>query len=726
MYKAHINESTKSVQTVKEHSQNTANLCKEMAINEFKDVLYSIGLLHDIGKYQKSFQSRINGKNIYVEHSTCGAIVANERYKNVIKLIMMYCIMGHHSGIPNGGYKNDTSDMSTLFGRLKRKFEDYDYYYNELDIPEIDEKEFNSFMSKDCLNIYNVIDKFAFFTRYCFSCLVDADSIDTARFCNVVYNPSLYANFDECLYKIDNILNSFKAKTTLQKSRSQLQKKVFDNVDEEYHVCIINMPTGSGKTLCSMKFALERAVKYNKKRIIYIIPYNSIIEQTAEIFENIFGDSAEILRHQSTFCYDEHIENDDYIKTIKLATENWDAQIIITTAVQFFESIYSNKRSKLRKLHNMSDSILVFDEVHTMPSDYLQPCLEAISYITKYLNSEAIFLTATMPDFEKLIKEYGLHNINIKNLIEDKYLFENFKKCEYKNINTLSKESLIIKSKKYPSSLIVVNKRSTAKELYNMCQGKKYHLSTYMTAFDRNRVINEIKCEILQLEKDFPNFEDVPEYRKITVISTSLIEAGVDIDFFVVFRELSGVDNILQAGGRCNREGKRESAEVFIFEIDEEKLKPIKDKRIEITRGILSKYNDISSYESINEYYEKLFFMKKNDIVKNSMYQYSENLESLPFKDYSENFKIIDDESVSVVVSCDDISQKLIDDIKINGYGDIRKLQKYAFSVHRYEFEILFKQNVVDDFQSSIWCLTNTDYYDRETGVLFEGKDYFI
>ena len=117
---------------------------------------------------------------------------------------------------------------------------------------------------------------------------------------------------------------------------------------------------------------------------------------------------------------------------------------------------------------------------------------------------------------------------------------------------------------------------------------------------------------------------------------------------------------------------------------------------------------------------------KKNDIVKNSMYQYSENLESLPFKDYSENFKIIDDESVSVVVPCDDISQKLIDDIKINGYGDIRKLQKYAFSVHRYEFEILFKQNVVDDFQSGIWCLTNTDYYDRETGVLFEGKDYFI
>ena len=151
------------------------------------------------------------------------------------------------------------------------------------------------------------------------------------------------------------------------------------------------MPTGSGKTLCSVKFALERAVRKEKKRIIYVIPYNSIIDQTADVLESLFGKEAQILRHQSTFFYDGDDYDEDYRQAAKCASENWDAPLIITTAVQFFESIYANKRGKLRKLHHMADSILVFDEAHLMPVEYLQPCLRAIAYITRYLNSEAVF-----------------------------------------------------------------------------------------------------------------------------------------------------------------------------------------------------------------------------------------------------------------------------------------------------------------------------------------------
>ena len=188
-----------------------------------------------------------------------------------------------------------------------------------------------------------------------------------------------------------------------------------------------------------MKFALERAIREQKKRIIYVLPYNSIIEQTAEIFENIFGDDAEILRHQSTFSIEDDLIGEESDKQIaKMATENWDAQIIITTAVQFFESLYSNKRGKLRKLHNMGEVIFVFDEVHTMPLEYLHPCLEGISFLVKYFQSEAVFLTATMPDFVHWMKDHVMPSLVFRELVTDNSLFRIFQKCSYQYIQSIS------------------------------------------------------------------------------------------------------------------------------------------------------------------------------------------------------------------------------------------------------------------------------------------------
>ena len=259
-----------------------------------------------------------------------------------------------------------------------------------------------------------------------------------------------------------------------------------------------------------------------------------------------------------------------------------------------------------------------------------------------------------------------------------------------------------------------------------MCTGRKYHLSTYMTAFDRDRVIKEIRSEISALEREFTDLNNVPEERKITVISTSLIEAGVDMDFYTVFREISGADHILQAGGRCNREGKRESADVYVFEFDDCKKTPQKDIGAEISRRFFYENRDISSEECIKEYYDKLFFIKKDKIVKNAMYQYTQDIRSLPFSQYSANFSIIESETVSVVAVCDKTSLELVDEIKQTEYGDIRKLQKYTFSIYPYELEILIQQNAVKDYGSGIWCLTNMDYYDTDTGVIFEAQDYFI
>lgn len=730
LYKAHINEKTGKIQTVKEHNENTADLCRKFAIQVLKEVAYTIGLLHDIGKIQLRYQLRLDGENIKVEHSTCGALAAKDLYPDAIGLMMEYCIAGHHSGIPDGGYKNDTPDMSTLNGRLKRSFEDFSAYKELLKFPEINKGEVINFLMQDCgKNAELLVDKFAFLTRYMFSCLVDADSIDTSLFCGGEKIRPLRADFKACLEKVNTKLNSFICITSLQKTRALLQQQVFDKTDVDGEIFLMNMPTGSGKTLCSVKFALERAVRSGKKRIIYVIPYNSIIDQTMVVFEELFGSDAEILRHQSTFSYeDQNDYTEDYRKAAKCAAENWDvSSIIVTTAVQFFESVYANKRGKLRKMHNMADSILIFDEAHLMPQQYLQPCLRAITYITKYLNSEAVFLTATMPDFPKLLRQYALDNSRIIDLVNDASGFIEFQKCKYVNLGKLSAEMLLEKAVNNPSSLIIVNKKRTAKRLYNECRGRKYHLSTYMTAYDREKIIQEIRNELEQLEMDYPNYKDVPENRRITIISTSLIEAGVDLDIYAVFRELSGLDSILQAGGRCNREGKRSQAEVCVFEFDDEN-KTLQDVKSNITLSIMDKYDEVSCPQSIKEYYDRLFFVKKDAIEGNTITQNCCDLSNIPFAEYARKFELIDSETISLVVPRDAQSRETVDFLKYTGggVGVARRLQKYTCSINPRELDDLIRQHVVDDYGTGILCLTNPDYYDDKTGISFEAKDYFI
>lgn len=727
---AHINEETGEEQTIKEHSENTANLARVFSVKELKEICYTAGLLHDCGKFSQGFQDRIKGKNIRVEHSTCGAIVAKERYEGAVSLLIQLCIAGHHGGIPDCiGEEN-----ASLEERLKREFEDYSAYQNELEIPDVSLMDFLQFIGRDCSGPEKdkeILDKFAFFVRYVFSCLTDADSLDTEKFCTGKTRQTLKTDFEKCLERLNKRLSSFVVETELQRMRACLQQQVYDKVGVDSEIYLMNMPTGSGKTLCSMKFALERAIAKGKKRIIYVIPYNSIIDQTAEEFTNLFQEDAQILRHQSTFSIED--SDEDYVRTVKLATENWDADFIITTAVQFFESIYANKRGKLRKLHNMGDSILVFDEIHMMPLDYLQPCLEAVTYITKYLNSEAVFLTATMPDFASMFRKYALSNTKVLNLITDETGFAAFRRCGFQNLGLQSKEALLSKAMKVSSSLIVVNKRKSAREFYSMLQGfsgQVYHLSTYMTAYDRRNTIVKIRTKLQCLKEMYSNLSEVPEEQRMIVVSTTVIEAGVDLDFETVFREVAGVDNILQAGGRCNREGKRENAVTYIFELEEERYETKNnenEKRAEITRGIMQEYEDLTSPEAVRMYYQRLFKIHEPDAIKNSMYQLCRLVTTIPFRQYSEQFELIDSRTVSIVVVQDETSKNLIDHLRITGAVDTRKLQMYTCSIQFWEFEDLFRQGVIETLgNGAIYCLANQDYYNEKIGVLFEGKDYFI
>lgn len=725
IYIAHKNTISGSVQTVKEHCEHTATLCREYAVPELKDFAFVVGLLHDVGKYQASFVKRINGSSIRVEHAACGALAAKEAYKipEIMALMMEYCITGHHSGIPDGGFPNDGREKPTLQGRLIRQYEDFSAWKKELCLPELDGYAWMEYLLQDCENsMEKVIDKFAFIARYVFSCLVDADSTDTADFCRETEPPrKLHADFFECLQNVNKKLHAFIPKTDLQKARGDLQNQAFQNSRQDAEIYLLNMPTGSGKTLASIKIALERALAKKKKRIIYIIPYNSIIEQTAETLESLFGNYLEILRHQSTFSYeDEESGSEDYREAAKTAAENWDAPFIITTAVQFFESIYGNKRGKLRKLHNMSDSILVFDEAHLMPQNYLQPCLQAVAYITRYLHSEALFLTATMPDFKALLTKYALSNSHIVNLITDTSAFTKFQKCRYRYIGEVSSSELLSRSSMYSSSLIIVNRKADARRLYRKCQGKSYHLSTYMTSYDRKRVLREIRQELRQLEMEYPDGNHVPEDKRITIVSTSLIEAGVDLDVYTVFRERTGLDSILQAGGRCNREGKRETADTFVFDLAADFKQSATDEKSNLTKGLLKKYKDVSDIACITEYYDKLYFKKAEDIQKHTMHQICSDCFSIPFRRYAEIFELIDSRQVSLVIPCDEQSRHLIKQLKNTKVGNVRALQNYTCSVSQKEWKRLLHSGIIDDEGTGIYYLVQEQYYDPDRGILFE------
>lgn len=724
---AHTKENSNEIQTVAEHSIATAILASSFAIAPLKNFIYDIALMHDIGKYQKSFQKKIStGSKHRVEHAACGAAEFPKAVNTGFALMAQCCIAGHHTGLPDGGDRTDTdyTTNSTLYGRLSHteRFDNYSAYKDELILRPVSDKDIIKLFSDiKGNNAEDYLERYAFLTRYCFSCLTDADSLDTAHFCTGREDKELKSDFEMCLRKLNCVLDSFYCETELQKARSRVQKQVYDKTDEQADIYLMNMPTGSGKTLCSMKFALERAIKTGKRRIIYVIPYNSIIDQTVTVFENIFGNSADIVRHQSSFCYDDTDLDEDYRKHMKNVAENWNAQIIITTSVQFFESVYKNKRSRLRKLHNMADSIIVFDEVHIMPVNYLKPCLRAVSNITKLLNSEAVFLTATMPDFEALVHKYSFPSTVIRELVTDKKDFSFFKKGDYTYIGEISEEELIDKMSDYPSVLIVVNKRKTAFSLYQKAKGRKYHLSTYMSAFDRQNTIAQIQKELKKLYADYPNLENVPEDRKITVISTSLIEAGVDLDFHTVCRELSGLDSILQAGGRCNREGRRSGAKIMIFSFGNVSQKA----EVDITKGLLQEYDDISDDGCIREYYSRLFDFRDEEIKKNTIAADCSKPQNIPFSTYAKNFNMIDNQTVAVAVESDEQSRELINTLKAVGFTNYRQLQKYTFTVYENELEILLKQGAVKEY-GGVFCLINPDYYSKETGISFEAKDYYI
>ena len=732
-YYAHTREDGKR-QTVKEHLEGVSKLAEGFSVDFLKPLAKKAAFDHDLGKYALKYQWRLDDDNIKFSHAACGAL----EYKkfadknDYFAPLMEYCIAGHHTGLMDGGTGADNADSPTLSGTLKRGNEytgdsDYSAYTTEIEFATLTQEEItpplNELRSPN--DPVELIERYAFFTKYVFSCLTDADFLDTETFCDENIERGMSGDFEKALDKLNRELSDMPSDNPLRQARSRIQQQAFDNSVNKSHISILDMPTGSGKTLCSLKLALESG----KKRIIYVIPYTSIIEQTANKFEEMFSDVLPVLQHHSNYSYDGNTEEEKKTaEKLKKTCENWDAPLIITTSVQFFQSLYHYKSSALRKLHNLRDSVIVFDEIHLIPTNLLRPCLKAVGYITKYLNSEALFLSATMPDYSKLFDKF-LPDVNYNKLITDRTDFKHFKKCEYEDKGKITLETIAENASQCKNALIVVNTKKTAAELYKLVQGEKYHLSANMTPAHRSRVIEVVRKK---LEKG----------EHITVVSTSLVEAGVDLDFNTVFRQLSGLDSILQAGGRCNREGRDDKGYVYVFDIDETYRKGSDlAMRINKTKGLLKKYQDITSYDCIKEYYDGIFDFNQSRIAENSIAKYNEQSNSfdrqglmwpnsIPFRSYAMQFEYISADTISIVIDDlnDQTCHELVETLRNGDMSVRRALQKYSVSVYMNVFKDLYSQGVLNDHGTGIFILENQSYYNNETGLNTQAamQDYFI
>lgn len=740
-YIAHKDESGRE-QTVKEHLNNVAQLS-----SAFSDVFGEaemgqlIGLYHDIGKYSHDFQRYIRlpeEKQIRgsVDHSTAGTqYVLQQPGKsldaNLEKMAAGFAIAGHHGGIPDQGTKID-NDGKKLVVRLKRQIS----------------SDFKEGMKSDALpvltfpdttiNIHYLSDlfrknasvsdrEFSFmaYVRMLYSCLVDADYLDTESFMkDGQVNRGRFEPLSKLRDRVDAYIEPFfSPKNSLAVKRTEILKECIAAGDSaEHSLYQLTVPTGGGKTISSLAFAMHyaMAVQPKRQRIIYVIPYTSIIEQTADVFRRIVGEN-QVIEHHHQVSWDDVNEEDS---PKRLATENWDAPLIVTTNVQFFESLFSNRSSKCRKLHNIANSIIIFDEAQMIPIGFLKACMEIIRELTDRYHCTAVFCTATQPSLGEFFPE-DRKPVEIVSHQEENYL--TFRRCKISMMQeTWDMSKLIDELGKQEQCLCIVNRKKTANQLYDRLPSEgRYYLTTNLYPNHRREVLKKIR-------------QRLKEGKRCRVISTSLVEAGVDFSFPMVYREMAGLDNIIQSAGRCNREHERhpEDSRTVVFRLEEESKLPAYITQQACEAAIVAaKYgNDIDLPDAIHEYFQGIHQIKNLDTA--GIFGLLENGHE-PFIEVADRFKLIKDDTISVFIpqAWDteevDMLRDLSERIR-NGYAsrqDMRKAGSYTVSIYPDKYKSLLDAGKLVQVADDYAVLIDLSVYDKEKGLLpgfVEGMGIFV
>lgn len=714
LYAAHISEDGR-IQSILEHLNGTARRASAFA-ERFGacEYAYLCGMLHDIGKYSAAFQKRIRGDSLRTDHSTAGAKEVETLLKRA-GFLFSYCIAGHHAGLPNGGTQADTCEAATLQGRLHKVIESYDAYKEEVNIGEYLPK---TAPALKCIKKQGF--SLSFFIRMLFSCLVDADFLDTEAFMSGGERLNCGENINVLLERLRQHLKKFEnPETDINKKRSDILNNCLNKAGAGRGLYTLTVPTGGGKTIASIAFALKHAKTHRIDRIIYVIPYNSIIEQNANVFRNIFG-SKNILEHHSNYSYD---DNEESTKILRLATENWDMPIIVTTTVQFFESLFSNKPSHCRKLHNIANSVIIFDEAQMLPIDYLLPCVRAISELVINYHSTAVLCSATQPALEKFFPK----ELQAKELCENtEGLYEFFKRTRFELLGEISDLELLKRLNSEKQVLCIVSTRKQAQALFNLLEGEGcFHLSTLMFPKHRKVVLNEIR-------------ERLNQGHNCRVVSTSLIEAGVDIDFPVVYKAQAGLDSEIQAAGRCNREGKHGISPVYIFKPEKmyrDSLPSMLKRPLQVTVAIEDEYSDLSAPLSISAYFKLLYTVTDKGIdKKNIVDRFEEGVEigcSFPFETVSEEFKLIEQTTHSIIIAIDNDSKALVERLKNNERSRelMQNAQQYSVNVYDNHYRDLLATGSIGIIDDQLAVLTDEKLYSEKFGLLLGkggGQGIFI
>ncbi|RIQ18696.1 CRISPR-associated endonuclease Cas3'' [Bordetella avium] len=731
---------TSNWQSLDSHLKGVAALAREKAQAFGCAELAQVqGLLHDLGKYTLPFQQRLRGDPQRVDHSTHGARMASQRFDRIGRLLA-YGIAGHHAGLANGSEDGERRSLANRLAAdlpaLESAWEREIVLPGKLGLPAT----FRPYGKSRIQGKERMSFQLAFLTRMLFSCLVDADFIDTERYYLQVESRAdlrsqgrEFPTLQMLRVKLEGYLQGFRANSEVNRLRADILQHVRQQATRPPGLFSLTVPTGGGKTLASLAFALDHAIRHGLRRIIFVIPFTSIVEQNAAVFRTALGElgSQAVLEHHSAFLPSDppRADPDRYQseKKLSLAMENWEAPIVVTTSVQFFESLFAARPSQCRKLHNIAGSVVVLDEAQTMPLKLLRPSVAAIDELARNYRSSVVLCTATQPVLQAPGFEGGLEQVY--ELAPDlTRLFDRLDRVRVHHVGVLGDQELSQHLRTREQVLCIVNNRRHARAMYLSVAdlpGAR-HLSTLMCAKHRSAVLAEVR-------------QMLKEGKPCRLVSTSLIEAGVDVDFPTVLRAEAGLDSIAQAAGRCNREGRRDpdASEVLVFTTVAQEWQPPAELRqyAQVAHEVLRQFeNDPLSPKAMERYFSLLYWKKGSEqldvpdmmgLLKRS------DFDSLPMETMAAKFRMIDSMQMPVIVPWDENARQALQDLEFSsGCGELaRKLQPYVVEVPRQGFEALYAAGAIVAVAENKWggqfmTLAHEGLYDLNFGLSWDDPSH--